>query len=360
MLAEKMCQQMNSLLVQPPLDSSSFGVLAGSWVGLTMLAILVSLFGVALVYIFASFLRNQQVLAWTKAEFFQIFATAIIAAFVVFLVAGMCSFDVSFLDPARYAPVPAGGTTNMYQIVDSYFGTVEGFAYMVYASIMYVTRIMSFLGRVTMLSNPLGVGSVENPLESVGQINSLIFYMLSGYVVSYLLIHLQQRMLDYLAISCLFYLFPFGVFFRAFEPTRKFGGTLIGISIAMFFFYPMILVFNDHIVFSSVNNAVQDMTGASGMLTVAEKSIQNNELPMNDPNKVSETMGTELSSQSGFEKFVVGIGGAPIALMRFVMIYFVAAGVLPLINFIVLVSITRTLTQMLGEEVDVSNLTRLI
>jgi hypothetical protein len=38
----------------------------------------------------------------------------------------------------------------------------------------------------------------------------------------------------------------------------------------------------------------------------------------------------------------------------------VAAIVLPVINFIVLVEIARGFTALLGEEVDVSNLTRLI
>jgi hypothetical protein len=42
------------------------------------------------------------------------------------------------------------------------------------------------------------------------------------------------------------------------------------------------------------------------------------------------------------------------------MFYIMAAVVLPIINFAVLVEITKGLTKIMGEELDVSNLTRLI
>jgi len=46
--------------------------------------------------------------------------------------------------------------------------------------------------------------------------------------------------------------------------------------------------------------------------------------------------------------------------MKPIMVYFIAAVMLPVINFIVLVEIARSATGFLGDEIDVSNLTRLI
>jgi hypothetical protein len=42
------------------------------------------------------------------------------------------------------------------------------------------------------------------------------------------------------------------------------------------------------------------------------------------------------------------------------MLYFIAAVVLPVINFAVLAEVARALTHLLGEEIDISNLTRMI
>ena len=59
-------------------------------------------------------------------------------------------------------------------------------------------------------------------------------------------------------------------------------------------------------------------------------------------------------------KATEGITGGFLFLIKPLMLYVIAAVVLPVINFIVLVEITRGATSFLGDEIDVSNLTRLI
>jgi hypothetical protein len=49
-----------------------------------------------------------------------------------------------------------------------------------------------------------------------------------------------------------------------------------------------------------------------------------------------------------------------LAVMKPAMLYVMAAVILPVINFAILVEIARSLTSMLGEDLDVSNLTRMI
>jgi hypothetical protein len=349
-IAETICTNTLTGLNHSP---SEFGFLGGGWLPLVALALASSVSILALIYMAASMLRHQQALAWSKFEIFQIFATAVIVAFTLFIIFGMCNFKMGFLS-ASY------GELNMYDIIAEYFSKLEVLGGLVYYYMMYITKIFSFLGRVTLMSNPLGVGSVENPLESVGQINSIMFYLLSGYLISFLLINLQARMLDYLAIACIFYLFPFGVFFRCFEPSRKFGGTLIGISIAMFLFYPIIIVFNDFILKDEVTMAVQALESGGGPLGTGNQAVLNNQLPGDDPNNMAmhaERLGT---GGPEFESAVAGIALAPFAILRPLMVYFIGAAVFPVLNFIVLIGITRTLTHLLGEEIDVTNLTRLI
>lgn len=349
-IAERMCQPI--LSGAPDAFPNGFGILGADWMALTAVAMLVSVLFLALLYVFSSFLRNQQFLTWTKFEIFQVFATGAIIAFTAFVIIGMCSFDMGFLDSARYSG------RNMYEIVQVYFDDMQNLGLMIYGYIGYVAHIFGFLSRVVMMSNPLGVGSQETPLESLGQVNSLLFYMLSGFVISYILTHLQMRMLEYLAIASLYYMFPFGIFFRAFEPTRKFGGTLIGFSIAMFLFYPVILVFNDYLMLTPIKS----QTGPNGELREALNLANDNsdpadyKLPRGDVSKDLSLLG----NPTEYQKFVSESSRGPLFLLTPVMIYFLGAVILPVINFIVLIGITRNLTQLFGEEIDVSNLTRLI
>ena len=60
------------------------------------------------------------------------------------------------------------------------------------------------------------------------------------------------------------------------------------------------------------------------------------------------------------EGLVGGLATGTIFILQPAMLYFMAAVALPILDFIVLVEITRAATKFLGDELDVSNLTRLI
>ena len=334
-------------------------VLGSEWLLLSVLALVVSTLALSLLYMLASFLRNTALITWTKFELFQVFGTVAILVFFGTTIAGVCAFDMSWLDPhddvlhpnGRYTPVTPGETTNMYTIIDNYFDKLQELGYLIFGYIMYISKILTYLSRLTMLSSPLGVGSNENPLETMGQLNSLIFVMLSGFITSFLMLQLQMRMLDYLALACLNYLFPFGIFLRCFEPTRSFGGTLLGLSIALFLFYPILMVFNDYIMYSQISDLAAEqerlIQGADGKVVSESTGIGGS---------VAETGGIFGNINSFSELVADGV----LLFVKPVMVYFIGAVVLPVINFIVLVEIARGATAFRGDELDVSNLTRLI
>ena len=238
LMSGPMCEQMFST-GNPNLFPEYFGILGNGWFSLSLVALLTSLLILALVYMAAAILRNQQLISWTKFELYQVLATAVVVLFTIYaIVGGLCHFDLTFLgeDPSapygnRYIDPATGGKMSMYDIVQRYFDEMIKGGNLLFMYMMYVVKQINFLAKVMWLSSPLGVGSSESPLESLGQMNNLLFIMVSGYIVSYLLLYLQLRMVEYLTIAVLYFLFPFGIFFRAFEPTRTFGGTLIGLSI---------------------------------------------------------------------------------------------------------------------------------
>jgi len=342
-----------------PVQGGQYGgaLLGDSWLLLSVLALIVSTLALSIVYMVASFLRNPQLLGWTKFELFQVFGTAAIMVFFGTTLVGICAFDMSFLGGPSYVPVGQGQTTNMYTIIDNYFAKLQDVGYLIFGYIMYISKIFAYLSRVTVMSNPMGVGSSESPLESMGQINSLIFIMLSGFITSFLLLQLQMRMLDYMAIACIWYLFPLGIFFRCFQPTRSFGGTLLGIAVSFFLFYPILMVFNDFVIFSSIEEV---QTTNYELLSAANQKINGGEAIDSQNGYVMMTEAVSDPATSWIDKLGETAADGLLVLIKPIMIYVIAAVVLPIINFIVLVEITRGATAFMGDELDVSNLTRMI
>ena len=338
---------------------NSFGVLGSDWVALTFLALLCSLLALTLIYVFANFLRNQGLLTWCKFELFQVMGTAAIFLFVVVWVSGMCNFNMGFLNDAARGINYGDGTSgnpymNLYNIVDVYFGKLRDLGYVLFAYAMYVSKIITFWQKVTYFSSPLGLGVTDNPMDSLGQLNSVLFFIISGFATSYMLLDLQRRMLEYMGWAALTYFLPFGIFFRGFEPTRGAGGALIGISMAFFLFYPIALVFNDYMVRSSMDAVTQDLNNAAAH---AEGQISTN--TTNNPDDAKKNIA-QLNNDINRHAMIGGLSSATFFIIRPVALYIIAAVVLPILNFVVLVEITRGLTKLLGDELDVSNLTRLI
>lgn len=339
----------------------SLGVLGSSWLTLTGLALLVSLLMLALVYVLANFTRNQTLLAWSKFELFQVLATVCLVIFFMVWVIDMCKFDMKVLnDPV--AGINYAGR-NMFEIVDDYFNKLEYLGWLMFAQIMYVSKIIVLLQKVTYFSSPLGLGTTDNPTDSLGQLNNVIFLLASGFATSYLVIGVQNLIIQYMAYASLYYLIPFGVFFRAFEPTRQFGGVLTGLAFSFFLFYPVIIVANDYVMRSSVD-PVTHRSGMDQVLYEVQSALGvANAAPgagVNDKDKL-EQLGKGIGEGTVEPSDLVeGLGSAVIFMVKPSAFYFVAAVVLPVLNFVVLIEVTRTLTGLFGEPVDVSNLTRMI
>lgn len=327
--------------------TSAFGILGSDWIALTFLALACSLLALVLLHMLANFLRNQTLIAWTKFELFQILGTAVIFIFAVGWVTEMCKFDMGFLD-VSYAG------HNMYELVDNYFTFMRGVGAALFGYMMYFSKLITLLQKVTYFSSPLGLGMTDNPLDSLGQLNSVLFFAVGGFVTSYLMLDLQFKMMQYMAFAVMYFLFPFGIFFRGFEPTRGFGGTLIGISLAFFLFYPITVVFNDYII-RIANPGLFDATSPA-----AQAQINQNVANTPGEKQGQEIVADQLTNKGNVEQLVKGVGSGTIWIIKPLALYIIAAVVLPIINFLVLAELAKGISKLYGEEVDITNLTRMI
>jgi hypothetical protein len=181
--------------------------------------------------------------------------------------------------------------------------------------------------------------------------------MLGGFFTSYLLLYVQLNIMEYMTVACLFYFMPFGIFLRAFEPTRKFGGTLLGLSLTFVLFYPIMIVLDDYVMFVPINNELVELRKNADVAeqhTSKEAQVEAGKRVLEAQEEILEGKGT------GAAWISTSAANGMLAVMKPAMLYVMAAVILPVINFAILVEIARSLTSMLGEDLDVSNLTRMI
>ncbi len=356
--------------LSPMINAAGFhgGILGGSWLTLSFVALAASLLALVLIYMVGNFLRNQQLLSWCKFEVYQVAGTVIIVVFSLAWVLGMCTFKLDFLNDDKSVPPINFTGMNMYVVADGYFEKLDWLGARLFGFMMYVSKIVTLLQKTTYYSSPMGLGVTDNPMDSFGQINSVLFFMVGGFVTSYLLNHMQALALQYMAYASLFYLYPFGIFFRSFEPTRAFGGALVGIAIGFFLFYPIAIGFNHYIMFSGLakmdksmeeanNNANNQVDNAPNEKNLGELQEDIRGDPANPAPTPQEQ---EKRSAGKIEDLVKGVGRGTVFLITPVTFYVMAAVILPVLNFVVLVEIIKGLTKLMGDELDVSNLTRLI
>jgi hypothetical protein len=107
------------------------------------------------------------------------------------------------------------------------------------------------------------------------------------------------------------------------------------------------MVFNHYIMMAPLSEVDAQLRQVSG-----------NTPPQLDEEEIRE--GIPRTTKDDVSSMGSAIGSAMFFFMKSIMFYIMAAVVLPIINFAVLVEITKGLTKIMGEELDVSNLTRLI
>jgi hypothetical protein len=191
-----------------------------------------------------------------------------------------------------------------------------------------MNAVMSSWATLTIGKAPGGVGVIITPLAVLGDIaSSLVMAMI--VLMTSAIITLVQIVVLKMSESIFVILFPIGVILRSFGVTRGFGGGLIAIAIGFFFFYPLLVV----LFYGAVVGDIETNYGSMS------DSFRNG--------------GLSPSSSGWF-------GGLLSPLVGFIGQTIVGAIFMPLVMFMILVSFVKGLSYALGEEVDVSNLTRLI
>ncbi|MCX6776861.1 MAG: hypothetical protein NTY73_02755 [Candidatus Micrarchaeota archaeon] len=197
-----------------------------------------------------------------------------------------------------------------------------------FLTVTAIQSLLSALSTTTYGYAPGGVGFVVSPLGALGDIatslrDGMIVLMTSAILT------LTQMILLKMTESLFVILFPIGIILRSFGASRGFGGGLIAIALGLFLFYPLMVV----LFYGSVLGSIQ--ADYSSMTT----SLQG--------------QGLDASNSNWFGGLLWPVAG-------FIGKAMVGAIFIPILMFMVLIAFIKGLSTALGEEVDASNLTRLI
>ena len=344
-----------------------------SWYPLSLLALMTSLVILAFLYMWCVIFRNAALNEFVKLEMFELLTTVVIIFMIFFFAAVFANMAVSSFLPSYMLPKNPDANTNIasmniYSATQKYF-EVAGKDMAAWLELNYILNVrIDTLASVTPYSRPLGVGLVASPLAGFASpIKQLLYNMSVALSVAYIINWAQLRVFEFAIVGFLKYYLPIGILLRSFTPTRRLGGTLIAFAASFLFVFPLFQIISYGMFY---NNNFGPMVTISSFITDYVNDLGPNGLQMGISNFfknnftgglggvvsgiLSAMFGTVFSLNSGF--FIV-VMTLPISVIG---IAFTIGFIAPAFNVLLFIQAAKSLSRVIGEEIDITQLTRMI
>lgn len=323
-------------------------------------------------YAWATLFRNPSLEGYVRQEFYELLVTGVLVVFLFGLVGAMGELTVGSFLPAGLLPDGVSADTGVYSATAGYYERVtsdmEGWLNLNYLMNIVIDQMAS----VTPYSRPLGVGLVASPMAGFASpIKQILYNMTVALSVAYIINVAQLYVFVFALQAFMNYYLPLGIFFRCFMPTRRLGGTLIGVAAAFLFVFPALSVITYAMFYNPLggplltfNNLVAYYVTDQGDFTTFLGNFFGSHFTTTGGQGIGLTdivtgtfgaIGGVLQGLTGtvFLVFLV----LPVSV---VSLAFALGFVVPAFNIIVFTEAAKGLAKSFGEEVDISALTRLI
>lgn len=223
----------------------------GDWVMAAGAAVLVAFLLVALAYMIGVGFRYPQVEQWARSEFWEAVLTLLMIGAVFFLaqflsdvsytLAGQDHFGAAFEYLVNTRAELLAGWASLLLAIQG-FGMASGtsvsfFWFIPLIPIPPEATTWTYIRLGTSVSLAAGWGAIVSGLSPP-------LYMV--YIA--LITNMGQDVILHFAKSDMLTVFlPLGILFRAFPLTRKIGGTIIALALALYFVFPLSLALNTYI-----------------------------------------------------------------------------------------------------------------
>jgi len=315
----------------------------GSWVLPSVILALISVSLMILVYFVSKLLDYPKLAATAKDEIVQILFT--------FLLIGIIYGVYSYINtiPVKnymfgYDRMCDGHDCLLMEGAESY---LTDLAWYNLRSLMYLSLVSTVVNDLANLKLGFSIlaGAEVKPFDILNMLDSVTENSQSVLIGISLLSYAYLGLLEFGRIGMMGVILPLGFMLRCFSPTRSLGGALIGLTLTFTIMYPLVIVINDVAVDDSLKNL--DVTGLTeNLLDVLSESV---DILLTNP---KEDLGIGVLDKI----FIIMV----VIVMKFVTPVVVASLILPIIDFAILSTVARAFTRALGQQIDISNLTRMI
>jgi hypothetical protein len=299
------------------------------------------------------FFQNAEGAGWARIELYEVFVTVLIIIGAVAASDLACTVNAQWLFPGSTVP----GGYNLYEGAVFYLDQFS-------SGVMHITTALygfysglDLISSMKLTGKPLGLGAQVQPTGGfAATIKPGLANAFNVLIIAFIINKAQIFVILFVALGFLKYYLPIGIFLRSFTPTRRIGGTIIAISLGFLFVFPFLIIMEGEIGLQPlrtsdnlINNFSAEASGVGG----------------------EEMMGWWKDSMGalGIFDFIGRLMRSAIGVLAFGILYFAgnAAGYafliglfFPAFNTLILVTTIRYLSKSMGEEIDVTNLTRLI
>ena len=323
------------------------------WQMLSGAALLASVAIITFLYLVNKFFQNAEGTGWAKIELYEVFVSVLIIIGVIAASDLACTVDASWMFPGTSIPAD-------YNIYEGAVYYLEEFS----SGIMHITTALygfysglDLISSMKLTGRPLGLGPQVQPTAGLAAtVKPGLTNAFNALIIAFIINKAQIFLIFFVALGFLKYYLPLGLFLRSFTPTRRIGGTIIALSLGFLFVYPFLIIMEGEMGLEPlrasdrlITNFSSEVSGVAGdeMMGWWEDSIK--ELAIFD------FMGKLLRSVIGVLAFgILYIAGNAAGYAFLIGLFF------PAFNTLILVTTIRYLSKSMGEEIDVTNLTRLI
>ncbi|MEM4389377.1 MAG: hypothetical protein QXG98_01825 [Candidatus Micrarchaeia archaeon] len=333
-----------------------------AWYTVAAIGIVASGAVIGLVYMIGVTLGNPGLTARAKNEIYQVVATLCMLALAVGFVGFACTADLSGF----------GVSGTIYSAAEAYLSWLASRSMYVLERMMHLAGTWGFLGSIGMGITISGIGFSFNPFSGLfGLVNILNIFMSTALILS-LTTAAQYVVFKFALEGFLGYLLPVGLVCRCFPFTRDFGGALIALSVGFSLFYPFLFAVDWALVGQPTKSTIGGGGGDFDRWAVVDTLVGWY------VSFVVETVGiVTFFAVVGVPLIIPPIPIVSILkmLMEISIMFLdsmmqsalmpigeilVGGLFLPALNGIILVAVVRDLSRVLGEEVDITTLTRMV
>lgn len=355
------------------ISQNNLSLLPGLWwfVALSGMALMASVVLLSAMYAWGTLFRNSPLIAYVKQELLEALITAFLIGIIFSMLGSLTYLNLSGFVPLELLPAEVGPDTNVYEAAQMYYERVEtdmsAWLNLNYIMNIYVDQSAS----VTPYARPLGVGLVASPLTGLASpLKQLLYNMTTALSLAFIINHAQKVVYIFSLQAFLNFYLPLGIFLRSFTPTRRLGGTLIAVAMVFIFIFPALSTMTYSIFYNrsggplvSFGSMLSDYFSDSvngGFMNSMENYYSTNF--NSGGGGIMDILGGVLGGLGDLVQAFVGKMFLTLFLLPMSMISFafVVGFIIPAINVIIFTAAAKVLSKTLGEEVDVSSLTRMI